>query len=394
MTAGAESGAPPRRALPGYLLGATSARTGDEMSGPAILLAGLTASGSVGTASALLTGLTSSAAIGGPLLGVLLDRSPRPGRVLGTALACYGAGLVLVVALLGRVPTPALVVLAVAAGLFAPAVSGGWTAQLPDVVGPAGLSRATGLDAMTFSGAALAGPALVGILADAVGTTTAVSITIALVVAAVPAAWRLPSRVPGPAEQLRSALVEGLTTIVATRSLLRATATSMVSFAGVGMLVVACPLLGALRLGDASRGALLLAGVAATGLAANAVLARRPTLIRADALLLTTTILLAVATAVAALPGAGWVVGAALLAGLGEGPQLTALIRIRHRDAPEHLRARVFTLGASLKITAMAAGTALAGVLATQSVPLCLLTAAAVQLGAAALFGLLRPRRR
>lgn len=212
---------------------------------------------------------------------------------------------------------------------------------------------------MTFSGAALAGPPLVGILADSVGATTAVSIT-----------------------------------IVATRSLLRATATSMVSFAGVGMLVVACPLLGALRLGDASRGALLLAGVAATGLAANAVLARKPTLIRADALLLTTTILLAVATAVAALPGAGWVVGAALLAGLGEGPQLTALIRIRHREAPEHLRARVFTLGASLKITAMAAGTALAGVLATQSVPLCLLTAAAVQLGAAALFGLLRPRRR
>ncbi|OLT45126.1 hypothetical protein BJF85_01530 [Saccharomonospora sp. CUA-673] len=191
--------------------------------------------------------------------------------------------------------------------------------------------------------------------------------------------------------RLRTALAEGLSTIVTTRALLRATVVSMVSFAGVGMFVVACPLLGAAWLGSEGRGALLLAAVAASGLGANAVLARRPDAIGADTLLGATTVALAVATALAALPGAGWVVAAALLSGLGQGPQLTALIRIRHRDSPAAVRGRVFTLGASLKITAMAGGTALAGVLATQSVLTCLLVSAGFQLVATALFLLLRP---
>lgn len=82
-----------RYALARYLAAATTARTGDEMSGPALLLAGLAATGSIETASALLTGLTMSAAAGGPVLGALLDRARRPGALLAAALACYAAGL-------------------------------------------------------------------------------------------------------------------------------------------------------------------------------------------------------------------------------------------------------------------------------------------------------------
>jgi ABC-type transport system involved in cytochrome bd biosynthesis fused ATPase/permease subunit len=69
--------------------------------------------------------------------------------------------------------------------------------------------------------------------------------------------------------------------------------------------------------------------------------------------------------------------------GAAEGPQLTALFAIRHRRAPGHLRARVFTTGASLKISAFAAGAALAGPLAQGSLPVCLGTAAALHLAAA-----------
>lgn len=70
---------------------------------------------------------------------------------------------------------------------------------------------------------------------------------------------------------------------------------------------------------------------------------------------------------------------AAAVAGLGEGPQLTGLFTVRNREAPEHLRAQVFTTGASLKITGFALGTAAAGPLATWSLSGCLVAAAGIR---------------
>ncbi|MFD2350897.1 MFS transporter [Nonomuraea ferruginea] len=145
-----------------YMLGALASRTGDEMSGPALLVAGLAVTGSPVLASSLLAGLTVSAAAGGPLLGVMLDRTRRPGRVLGWCLVGYGAGLLVVLAGLGRLPDAALIGVAVLTGLLGPSLNGGWTAQLPSVVGAGRLPRANALDAMSYNVAALAGPALVG----------------------------------------------------------------------------------------------------------------------------------------------------------------------------------------------------------------------------------------
>ncbi|MFJ4340057.1 hypothetical protein [Streptomyces sp. NPDC088915] len=67
---------------------------------------------------------------------------------------------------------------------------------------------------------------------------------------------------------------------------------------------------------------------------------------------------------------------AAFVAGIGEGPQLTALFAVRHREAPERLRSQVFTTGASLKTTGFALGAAVAGPVATWSLPGALLLAA------------------
>src|ERR671930_519989 len=98
-----------------YLAGAAAARTGDEMSGPALLLAGLTVTGSPALGSALLAGLTISAGVAGPMLGALLDRSPAPGRRLAAALLLYAAGLAGVAALVGGAPAPLVVGVAVVA---------------------------------------------------------------------------------------------------------------------------------------------------------------------------------------------------------------------------------------------------------------------------------------
>jgi hypothetical protein len=50
------------------------------------------------------------------------------------------------------------------------------------------------------------------------------------------------------------------------------------------------------------------------------------------------------------------------------------------------MRGQVFTTAASLKIGGLAAGTALAGLLVSSSVTICLLTAAGIQLAAAAAY--------
>ncbi|MEQ0564698.1 MFS transporter [Amycolatopsis sp. NEAU-NG30] len=179
----------------GYLAGATLARTGDELSGPALLLLGLATGPHAG--SALLAGLTAAAAIGGPVFGALLDRSPAPGRLLAVALGGYAGGIALVAAVFGHLPLAVAVALAVVTGLLNPAIAGGWTAQLPAVAGP-DLPGASRFDAMTFTAAALAGPGLAGLLGGPAGLAVAV----ALVAVATPVAWRLPKR-PRPRQKTR-----------------------------------------------------------------------------------------------------------------------------------------------------------------------------------------------
>ena len=403
-----------------FLAGAAAARAGDEMSGPALLLAGYAVGGSATEASALLAGITVSAAVGGPLLGALLDRSPRPGRLLARALALYGTGLVLILLSLGRLPLQLTVLIAVFTGLLGPALSGGWTAQLPRVVPHERMPRANALDAMTFSLASLVGPALAGALAHLLGAPAAVVASAALIAFALPAAWTLPTGRGGDRDRDRASdrasdrdtdwdldwdldrdkdppsasasatlpadLAAGIRAITRTRPLARATLASVVSCAGLGMLITCTPLLGERAFGSAAEGTLLLTCTAVSALAANAVLARRPRTIAPDTIIWSSTLLLAVALVLSATGDPVLVVAAALTAGVGEGPQLAALLAIRHRESPERLRSQVFTTGASLKITGFALGAAVAGPLATHSLPTALLTAAGVQLVAALSF--------
>jgi MFS family permease len=406
-----------------YLGGAAASRAGDEMTGPALLLAGFAVTGSPAAGSALLAALTIAAAVGGPLFGVLLDRSARPDRVLALTLAAYALGVIAVAAAVGRLPVPLVAAIALAAGLFNPAVAGGWTSQLPRIVTGPALSRGFALDAMTYSVASLAGPALAALVAAAFGARTAVIVAAALVTVALPSARSL-SRYPpaplatprlgvnrqaAPRPGLSRQVAAGFAAIATRRPLLRATVTSVVSYVGIGMLLVSCPVLGAQRLGGPARGALLISAIAAASLVANSVLARRhrrpdqhrrhrrpdrhrrPPRGQPDTRVLASTLVIGVSMAAAA-AAPGWLTMAAVaLGGAGEGPQLTALFEVRHRESPEHMRGQIFTTAASLKIGGLAAGAALAGPLAGRSVTACLLVAAGFELCAAAAYVLIGP---
>jgi MFS family permease len=373
-----------------YLAGAAAARAGDEMSGPAVLLLGFAVTGRPATGSALLASATLAGAAGGPVFGALLDRSRRPDRILAGTLCAYALGIAAVAAAIGRLPMPAVVTIALAAGLFNPSVAGGWTSQLPRMVTGRALDRGSALDAMTYSAASLAGPALAALVAAALGARPAVLASAALVAMAVPAACSLsryrPSRTASSGPAPHRQIAAGFAAIATRRPLLRATLTSVVSYAGIGMLIVCCPVLGAQRLGAPSRGVLLISAVAAASLVANAILARRPPRGEPDVRVLASTVIIGVSMAAAAV-APGWLTLAAVaLSGAGEGPQLTALFTVRHRESPEHMRGQIYTTAASLKIAGMAAGAALAGPLAGRSVTACLLVAAAAELCAAAAY--------
>ncbi|MEV4876560.1 MFS transporter [Streptomyces cyaneofuscatus] len=363
-----------------YLFGALAARTGDDMAGPALLLAALALTGSATGASSLLAAVTVSAAVGGPVLGALLDRAARPGRLLAGALLLYAAGLAVILGGLGHVPFAVTLVVAVVTGLLGPALSGGWTAQLPRVVPDDRLPRANALDAMTFGVAGLAGPALAGGVAEAAGAPTAVVVAAVLIGAAAPAAWRLPPPA-GPAPKARpapltGALAAGVRAIVGRPPLARATLTSVLSCTAQGLMAACLPLLGERALGGAGFGAALLSCAALSALVANAVFARYPRAVAPDTVLWAAPLLQAAALALAATGRPAALVAAMVAVGIGEGPQLTALFAVRHREAPDRLRSQVFTTGASLKMTGFAVGAAAAGPLAGWSLPGALLVAA------------------
>jgi MFS family permease len=390
----------PWRLLWKYLGGTTVSRAGDEMTGPALLLLGFAVTGRPATGSALLAALTIAAAVGGPLFGALLDRSARPDRVLAVTLAVYALGVVGMAAAVGRLPVPLVVLIALAAGLFNPAVAGGWTSQLPRIVTGPALDRGFALDAMTYSTASLAGPALAALIAAGLGARTAVITAAALVALAVPSARSLSRHPPAPAAAPspppHRQVAAGFAAIITRRPLLRATVTSVVSYAGIGMLLVCCPVLGAQRLGGSARGALLISAIAVVSLITNWILARRPCSPPArgqpDGRVLASTLVIGVSMAAAAV-APGWLTLAAVaLGGAGEGPQLSALFAVRHRESPEHMRGQIFTTAASLKIGGLAAGAALAGPLAGRSVTACLLIAAGFELCAAAAYVLAGPR--
>ncbi|WP_435060250.1 MFS transporter [Streptomyces sp. bgisy060] len=416
------------------LAGALVARVGDEAAGPALLLAGFARTGSTTEASALLAAVSVSAALGGPVLGALLDGAARPGRLLAGALALYATGLVLVLAELGRLPFAAALVTALLAGLLGPALAGGWSAQLSQVAMAGQAPRARALDAMTFGAAALAGPALAGGTADLLGASAAVALSAGLIAAAAPAAralpiralpirggragglgtgrgqratagamragdgtdthgrtLRTPSSLSSSLSSLRNALVPlggalaaGTLAVLGKPLLARATLTSVVSSVAQGMLTACVPLLGEQALGGAGRGAaLLLSCTAVSALVANALLMRFPLPLPPDSLVRIGALAQAAAPALALTGRPAPLTIGFLLAGLGEGPQLTALFAVRHREAPDGLRSQVFTTGASLKVTGFALGAAAAGPLATRSLPAALAAATATALLAA-----------
>ncbi|HET7902108.1 MAG TPA: MFS transporter, partial [Candidatus Nanopelagicales bacterium] len=141
-----------------YAVVATAARSATEAIGPALLLAALANQRADADGAALVAAFTGLAAVAGPVVGALLDRVARPGRVIVGAVALMAASTTALALLVASAPLPLLLVICALGGLAYPALTGGLTSQLPWIVSGPRLDRAYGIDAATYNIGAIVGP--------------------------------------------------------------------------------------------------------------------------------------------------------------------------------------------------------------------------------------------
>ncbi|MFF4607470.1 MFS transporter [Streptomyces sp. NPDC001339] len=415
----------PRSGLPLYLAAAFSARLADEGMAVAVALLALQRSGSAAQGAFVLAAWMAPHVVAAPLVGAFATRMRRPRLCYLGALGGFALGIVALSALIGRAPAPVVLAVALSGGACGPAVSGGLSSLLAVLLPAyARQDRAYALDAAVYNAASVAGPSVAGVVATLASPGMAMALLggsaalgaallggipcgggrqsceaaqqpIGAAPESVTASHHETAADPVPAGgALRTDLMAGLTALWRVRELRALTAGTCLAFAGIGGLTTTAVLLAGYRGHPGAGGALMTAF--ATGALIGSLAVARWRLPCPDQGLV-----------VAALCGTGLTLGTAalvpsptadaalfVLAGVCDGPLLTATLRLRAAYAPPRARAQVFTLGAGLKITAAACGGALTGAAAAAPPPLLLLGIAAVQLGAALLYVRGRPRPR
>lgn len=346
-----------------YLATATLSRSATESAGPALLVAAIATIGAASTGSYIVASLTASAAIGGPVVGALIDRAASPRRGFAAAIAVMAVGLAAIALTIGRVPVPVVIVLAVIAGLGYPALTGAWSAQLPKVVIPDRLKHAYSRDAATYSVAAVAAPPLATALV-AIYATAPLWFTVVLLLASIVLLRTvpLPRRAPGPHPvTLRADLREGLGAIVGRIGLRRTAIITTVGFAGQASVFVAAPLLAESVGGSLGFTGVILGVFAVGGVLSAAWFARRPVQ-RPDRAIIVSTVLSGLTLAAIGLaPTSALLLIAAFAMGATEPPLVASMFQVRVRESPGRVQGQVFTTSASLRMTAFALATAACG---------------------------------
>jgi MFS family permease len=365
-----------------YAAGATLVRTADEGARVALALLALDRTGSAGLGGLLIAVLLVPHVLAAPVVGLLVDRSRRPGPLIAAAAAGFGGSLAFAGLALGRVPAGVVIAVLLAGGCCGPALTGALSSRLDGLVPAGRLPRAFGIDSLTYNTAGIAGPALAAVLA---GATSAGTATVVLGGGALAGAAAIGTLPLGRDVLGRTDLLAGLRVVVREPVLATLTLSTSIGQLGAGMLPVVVAV-AATRAGNAAAAGWLLTAVAAGGLAGSLLWTRWPA--RPER---------APWWVVAGLAGTGLPVLAGAvspslpvlavlfaLSGVADGPLFGALLTTRQRWSPPELRSQVFTLGAGAKITAAAAGAALAGTLSGTATGSQLAVAGAVPLVAAA----------
>ncbi|MFE3995132.1 MFS transporter [Streptomyces goshikiensis] len=375
-----------------YLAAAVSARFASEGMGMAVVLLALERTGSAAYGAYVLTAWLAPHVLAAPLAGAAAARTRRPRMFHVAALGGFTAAVAALAVLLGRAPAVVVLAVAVLGGSCGPMVTGGLSSLVAGLV-PAGArrDRAYGWDASTYNAASVTAPAVVGLVAALASAAPAMAVLAASGVLAAALAASLPYGEPGPVPAPggpRTGLGAGLAALWRVRELRAITSATTLAFVGIGSLTTTSVLLAG-GLGSPGAGGVLMTAFAVGALGGSLTLGRM-TAVEPGRLARWALAGTGVALAAAALsPSLAVTAALFAVAGVCDGPLLTATLRIRSECAPEAVRTQVFTLGAGLKLTAASAGAALVGLTADAPAQVLLGGIAALQLAAALLHGAL-----
>jgi MFS family permease len=392
----------PHTGLRPYLATAFLARLAEEGMAVAVVMLAVHRTGSVAQGAFVLTAWTAPHVLAAPLTGALAERIRSPRFFYLCALGGLATGIAALAAVTGRAPLPVVLAVAALGGSCGPVATGGLSSLVARLV-PEGADRdrAYALDAATYNAVSVAGPAVVSAIAALASPAPAVLLLAVSAAGAAALASVLPyartdgdGRAASAPTTLRADLGAGLAAVWRVRELRAVTAATSLAFVGVGGLTTTAVLLAGSR-GRPDAGGVLMTALALGALAGSLAVARWLRSFPAQRLVpvcLTGAGLLLAAAAAAPSFAAQAALFAA--AGIFEGPLLSATLRIRADHSPAGVRAQVFTIGAGLKISAASGGSALAGAAAGLPPHVLLLGIAALQLAAALLHRLVRPRPR
>lgn len=352
-----------RSPLTSYLTLATLARSATESTGPATLIVAISAVGSASAGSYVVAALTGAAAVGGPVLGAVIDRAPRPRRVFAFAIALLAIGLVAIDLLLGHLPLLLVMAVAVIAGFGYPALIGAWTAQLPRMIDPARLRHALTYDATTYSVAAVAAPPVASALVVINGRAP-LWLPIALLLVSLcllPTVPLMQSHHHPGSRSLRHDLLEGAGALMRLPALRRTTIITVVGFAGTAPFFIAAPVIAQQLTGSLGVTGVILAAFAGGGVLTALWCTRFPVK-RPDRAIIVLTLLSAfLLLAIGLSRTLPQVLVFAFLMGAAESPLLSSMFQVRNRESPAHVQSQVFTTSSSLRMTSFALTSAVSG---------------------------------
>jgi predicted MFS family arabinose efflux permease len=381
------------RRQPGYPLfyaTATVTRLADEMFSLGAVLLVLERTGSAALAGATVAAITLPSVLTGPLLGAWLDRSGRRRNVMIADQVIAATTLVALVVLTGHAPDWIVPLVVLGAGLTWPLSFGGFTSLIPVIVPEELLPPANALEATSFNLAVVTGPALAGTICAVWSPATSLLVEAALTLGAIGLIAAIPAMDRGRGDSGRSLgeiVNAGLRHVAATPALRGVTVAGALNLGGLGLLTVAFPFFAVDAL-DVHRGAAgyLWASFAAGSAVGALALVRLQTIMRPERVVIGALTalgcLMLLWPLASSLPVALFLIA---IAGVADGPNLSATFAVRQRWTPRALHGQIFTTAASLKVGAFSLGAAIAGpVVVAFGSRATLVLAASAQLAAAA----------
>ncbi|MCU1517321.1 MAG: hypothetical protein JWQ75_2042 [Pseudarthrobacter sp.] len=343
----------------GYLAASVPPRLAMSGSVVAIPILAVQELDNVGIGGALVATALGPSVIAAPIVGAALDRSRRPEVLIAASgfvtAAAYGTA-----SFLGQVPLPVIFAFLAVAGALAPFYMGGLSSFVADEIPDQ--RRAFAYDALSYNISAVAGPALVAVMAVFLpgGAALWVLSAASLIGALSAATTQLKAR-GATALSVWSTVRSGLHRILSYRPLAVVTGASTLSQLGQGGLAVAAVALSIERSGSPGQGALLVTAFAVGSLLGALCETIRPTRARPHTVMMLGFLATGLLTIGAAFDfGTAWTVVTIGLSGVFTASSTAALMFLRNHLSPPHLRSQIFTVGAGFRASASAAGAALA----------------------------------